>query len=450
MGRTRERRVGVPRQRAPTFSILQPPRSPRSPIFKFVKPKGNTTASGIYLSPYVTCKECNAINFVNALRVGLGFDMVAKGKHALPSLQTDEVREKLHMLEAEVLPVCIGCGRTINLVVGATDFTPSLAEEATAFQEAASRRNTSVVHIQRVGRGMLGRKEATRRRMAKAARDKLERWASTTIQRLMRGVISRQTTRIKSGIRIIEWTYPLIKKKLLNDKDESKKALFWFEGEDLGLVVADYRLFVDRAGPLMSLRRFEANVVLFVHRINKEEHRMAMRIQARWRGMQARRALLEVRRAIAWIGELRFHAAILVQRTVRRYAGGKRTRRHSFQRQLEKSRRRAQTDAAKMKRARGLQRDVDRADTMYKSYRRKTDKLADWVIPRNIPRTSADFHVELDVLTAFAKNYGSSMSPEMQKHSTEHAEARRQIHRFLTKRSSDETKQATQRSVGRD
>ncbi|ETW01266.1 hypothetical protein, variant 3 [Aphanomyces invadans] len=297
------------------------PLSPRSPIFKFHRPTGNTTASGVYVSPYLSCKDCNALNFINATPIGMGFDLVAKGKPPVASGKYIlDIRQRLASLRREVLPVCVGCGRTIHLAVGVRDFTPQLAEEAAAFQRSGDTRYHAAVQLQCAGRRWLARSEAHRRRVEKAKRDAVERRAAVTVQRRMRGVISRQTTRIQSGICIIQWAHPMMKSIVLDESkwDSSRPPLFWFEGDDLTLICTDYRNYLDRCGPLMTLRRFESNVVQFVHRINEMERKMATRIQAQWRGLKARREVATLKSAMAVLEEVRFKAAVLIQRTVRR------------------------------------------------------------------------------------------------------------------------------------
>ncbi|RHZ41468.1 hypothetical protein DYB28_002744 [Aphanomyces astaci] len=184
-------------------------RSPRSPLLKFHKPVGNTTASGIYVSPYLSCKDCNALNFINAVPLGMGYNLVSTGKPpVVPGKHTFDIQTTFASLEREC-----------------------------------------------AGRGLLARKEALRRRLEKARRDELERLAAIAIQRRMRGVISRQTTRIQSGVRIIHWTHPLITSMLLDeDKHDlaTKTALFWFHDDDLELICTDYRQYLNRCGPLMT------------------------------------------------------------------------------------------------------------------------------------------------------------------------------------------------------
>ncbi|KAH9122281.1 hypothetical protein LEN26_010320 [Aphanomyces euteiches] len=406
--------------------LVVKPTGPRSPLIKFKKPTGNTTTSGLYVSPYLTCTECNTVNFIEATRLSLDV-LVKRGDHK------DPLHAFIRSFDGEVLPECVGCKRTIHLNVGSVDFTPALIERASSFKQLFDLRQSAAVHIQRICRGRLARKEAQRRRILKEQRDRLEKWAATTIQRRIRGVISRQTTRIKSGICLIAWANPILVEKLLNDA--TRTPLFWFQDEDLMLVMEDYRLYVDRSGPLMTLRRFESNVVSFVHRINDMEYKMAARIQARWRGMQARDRVMELKQAISRLRERAFQAAVITQRNYRRRAHSKLSKRHSFQRHQLKIRARGKEETAKLHFSRALQRDVDHVKRIYQSYRCKTDRVADWVIPRNIPREEC--RIESDALSSFATTYGGggmAMTKSMQKHKAGHIETLRQIHRFNAKK----------------
>ena len=79
-----------------------------------------------YISPYLTCKECNGIQFVNAILVQRAL-VVQESR--IPG--TDET-EMFHGLRMESLPPCPGCGRTHTWIVGARDLTGDIFADAQA------------------------------------------------------------------------------------------------------------------------------------------------------------------------------------------------------------------------------------------------------------------------------------------------------------------------------
>ncbi|KDO29094.1 hypothetical protein SPRG_06149 [Saprolegnia parasitica CBS 223.65] len=356
---------------------------------------------GVYLSPYLTCAQCNALNVVNAHRLG---PATALGRHRF---------------QREVLPVCVGCGRTLQLRVGVTNHAPVFASQAAAFHHAQHIRAAAALTLQRIVRGGLARCDADRRRRAKAARDALECRAATLLQRRVRGMQTRRRTKIQSGVSLIAWTHERLLQTLLCEASAATARVFWFsDTEDLALIQRDYRAYVRRAGPSMTLRRFEGNVLLLVHRIWAMQHRMAARIQARWRGVQLRHVL---RIYLCELGRLRevWHCcAGLIQRNWRRRCDHvKANRQRSTVVPVVGQRRRPR-----------LLHDVRRVRAVYAQHHRHTDKVAGYLAHPHVKMLADN-----DVLQAFAATYGAMTSPAMQRHHAAHVDARRQIHAFVAK-----------------
>ncbi|OQR98313.1 hypothetical protein ACHHYP_08767 [Achlya hypogyna] len=378
---------------------------------------------GVYLSPYLTCADCNALNFVNAHRLGTtGGDL----RSSLPRAHT-EVRQALRGLDREVLPPCVGCGRTLHLHVGAANHAPALAAQAATFHHVRHVRAAAALTLQRIVRGGLARKEAARRRHAKAVRDDLERRAATALQRCVRGMQQRQRTKIQSGVHLILWTHAELLRRLLAEEVAAEQRVFWFsDAADVQLITADYREFVRRAGTAMTLRRFEANVSRLVHRIWALEHRMATRIQAAWRGAQHRAAICVYLRALGNLRTRRHRAAVLVQRTWRRFQSHKTAaRRRADALMLPRA---ALAAGRKTKQRIRLVRDVRRVEGIYAQYRRRTDKVAGYLTSTHVRALEDD-----DVLHAFAVTYGGVTPRKVLKHHAAHAHAKAQIHAFVTK-----------------
>ena len=83
--------------------------------------------STFYTDPYMTCRWCNLITYIDVITVrymiAAGIDpsgMNLKDDSTLTTLSTEEQERLLHQLEG--LPACRQCGRSDKFVIGPQDF----------------------------------------------------------------------------------------------------------------------------------------------------------------------------------------------------------------------------------------------------------------------------------------------------------------------------------------
>ena len=156
-----------------------------------------------YFSPYLTCKECNAVSFVDGLAL----------KQAL--IRDDSAGEGSY-LDMEVLPGCFGCGRTHTYVIGARDLSLLIGANAEARERLMSQKRLVASKIQAMHRGRIGRLSARARKAAILAYKKLIFYACTIVQRRYRGYLDRLRF-------IVEKSLLLIKVRSVGIRPESRR-----------------------------------------------------------------------------------------------------------------------------------------------------------------------------------------------------------------------------------
>ena len=147
-----------------------------------------------YFSPYLTCKECNNINFIDVQRLRTGDG-------------------------TEILPICTKCKRygsitgsypilssvcsTIHMVVGLHDFAHMVSENEIHRLELGEHQLTSVRLVQRVYRGHLVRRDLAAIREAKRLYEKRRYDAACALQSRARGCAGRRIFMINQCLAII-------------------------------------------------------------------------------------------------------------------------------------------------------------------------------------------------------------------------------------------------------
>jgi hypothetical protein len=91
----------------------------------------DTKSGAHYLSPFLTCMECNQMQAVNVATVSRALSLIPRGSR----------------LPLEVLPVCMGCGRTDQWSVGAHDFEPLIGMDKDAYARMFNMRRRAVIRI---------------------------------------------------------------------------------------------------------------------------------------------------------------------------------------------------------------------------------------------------------------------------------------------------------------
>jgi hypothetical protein len=131
--------------------------------------------------------ECNEMQFVNAATVQRALSYIPRGGSLPP----------------EVLPQCVQCGRTDKWAVGADDFSALIGMDKEAFKKKMLVKKRSVVKIQKVYRGYLGRLYAKRVKDEKEKREAAEREGAIVMQSLWRRRYAQRKAECLRSLRLI-------------------------------------------------------------------------------------------------------------------------------------------------------------------------------------------------------------------------------------------------------
>jgi hypothetical protein len=280
---------------------------------------GGLTKDTFYVSPYLTCEECNGIVYIDAtaLRSRLG----------LSHLENTEQGEGIK-LPMEPLPPCPGCARTNTFRIGADDLTRLLAGNA---EELARRKRVMkrmAVRLQRCYRFYLRRRYGRAQRHAILIRRMLEARCAAAIQAMARGRLGRRRFQVEKSLVVIKQSHLILLNRALHSRDYHKKVYWYKTKTELDILYADYYQLVERTGFNPPICIVEDNINEIAQRILDREAELCTRVQARWRGIVVRRYLNVYRLEVARTREIMGGCAYILQRIYRGRLG--RRRAHKF------------------------------------------------------------------------------------------------------------------------
>eukprot|EP00946_MAST-07B_sp_MAST-7B-sp1_P002527 g2527.t1 len=262
-----------------------------------------------YLSPYLTCSECNAVIFINAtmLREALIADADPSANRA--------------RLKLEALPECSGCGRTYAYHVGAKDLSALIAANKRALARKRARELAASIVIQRRQRGIFGREEYARRAAAKHLFRRLLNRGAVIIQSQYRGRLGRREAVTELSLQLIKNAHKKLLKMSLVNRFGLRKV-FWFKAKsELLLLFRDYKLLSRRLGNEPPVHAIEWNCAEIARRIYKLQCAFATRIQKVFRGVLGRNFIRSYRRERARLWRIQAAGTFLIQRAYRGWWG---------------------------------------------------------------------------------------------------------------------------------
>ena len=161
----------------------------------------------MYLTPYITCGRCNALNFVNS---NLLHDVVKR-------VETELMLNSPGLLPMESMPPCVRCKCTLDLRLGALDLKEELVDNSyESVQHVWQRQHAAAVQIQRIIRGRNGRGYAAEQRRSRHRLMSGRVSACICIQARVRGIIDRRWRMVQSAAALIEVGSSLKDKILFN------------------------------------------------------------------------------------------------------------------------------------------------------------------------------------------------------------------------------------------
>eukprot|EP00936_MAST-01D_sp_MAST-1D-sp1_P000714 g714.t1 len=273
---------------------------------------GSTTdmASGAhYVSPYLTCGNCNEVRMVNSATIMRALAHIPRGAKTLPP---------------EVLPVCSQCGRTDKWHVGARDLTKEMGLDVEAFKRQMAAEKRAARTIQRYYRGYLGRRFAERKRQERFKQNELERLSATLIQSWYRRHFAKRVVAVVRKLRVIDRVHPMVLTRAVNGwyereghPDGFMKCFWWKTDAELRLLKKNWVVLVRRKGNRPPLYVVENNIHEVHRRVLKLLDMFATRIQKRWRGIMGRQFLAIFARERVRLREIKAASVYRIQRAYR-------------------------------------------------------------------------------------------------------------------------------------
>jgi hypothetical protein len=209
-----------------------------------------------YNSPFLTCAACNTVTFIDAacLRTAL-------------SLQGSSLDPVLLAAASEALPPCAGCGATVSLRVGASDYIRQIAADRAARARAAQLRATAILILQQAYRQHLARRCGRALRTRMLTLQLLHNRCARAVQAAARGRLGRRAAVTRRHLRTLRGAHPVVVKWAISQCPE-RRTLFWYPNKaEEALLHEDYLALVERTGFRPSRGTVEANIAELAVRV---------------------------------------------------------------------------------------------------------------------------------------------------------------------------------------
>ena len=253
-----------------------------------------------YVSPFLTCKECNCCSFVNdgPLRM------------RILQLQTSS----MNYLN-EDMPPCPRCGSSHAYVLGTHDFASQIRDSRDALAGDRRERARAAAVIQNIMRSYHIRMKY--KRYKKQERETRNRRANavTKIQALYRGHHGRFRFAVFKSLRRIRDTHVIVLERALREDFGDHTKVFWYKRKtERRILFQDFEVYVRRTGGRPPKHKVAPNIHTIRKRFHILECEYATRIQSRWRGVLGRKWSRKYRQIQARRLERLTTAALKIQR----------------------------------------------------------------------------------------------------------------------------------------
>eukprot|EP01041_Mallomonas_annulata_P002776 gene2776-5465_t len=220
-----------------------------------------------YRDPYITCRNCNAVNFVDSMAV--------RRYMQLPKSLIDK-------LPKEALPKCTGCRRTDCYEIGAEDYSEDIAERRRKWLEHQRRIHRAARSIQRAFRSHLRMMFGKAYLGMNFAHKKLLDKAASQINALCRGRLDRRRYKTEKALRVIRMANPVLLHRALRLGGVMK--VFWYHGKvEQQMIHANYLELVEHTGFYPPRFVVEQNIQEIARRIQERENFLIRLIQKKER-----------------------------------------------------------------------------------------------------------------------------------------------------------------------
>jgi len=254
-----------------------------------------------YLSPYLTCGECNSIAFIDSKTIKAALILV------------DNVSMGLLV---EALPQCPGCRRTHAWFVGALELGDHIKGNSRERKQLAKQKNKSAVKVQSIVRSIQARAKAIRIKKEKTTYDAYIYRIASRMAALVKGKMDRRAALVERSLNRIKICHKIVLTEALRPKDGI--PVFWYKRkEQVSLLYKNYKVLVERTGNNPPLWRVEENINTIACRVHQIECARAAAIQKRVRGMIGRKFIRQYRIEATYVLGQRVAAVFVLQPIIR-------------------------------------------------------------------------------------------------------------------------------------
>ncbi|GMI46500.1 hypothetical protein TrCOL_g10357 [Triparma columacea] len=276
-----------------------------------------------YVSPYLTCEECNGLVYIDAAKLRNRIALSKFGE-TVDEETGERVKDESWKLPPEPLPPCPGCGRTNTFRIGADDLTLLLAANVEELERRKRVQKRMAKKIQECYRYYLRRRYGRAQRHAIIIRRMLEKRCAAAIQAMVRARLARRRFVVEKALLVIKEAHKMLVNRALHWEGYHKRV-FWYKTKtELAVLNEDYYMLVERTGFNPPLCVVEENICEIAKRIKDREYELACRLQARWRGIVVRRYLNVFKLEKTRAREIMAGCTFRLQRQWRGYLGRKR------------------------------------------------------------------------------------------------------------------------------
>jgi hypothetical protein len=307
-----------------------------------------------YVSPYLTCEECNGIVYIDAaiLRSRLGgidkldvyscdekededdnipppptstYSVNAPTQAAVKTSKKKKKKKRNLTIEPEPLPPCPGCLKTNTFRIGAEDLTTLLASNKEELARRKRVKKRMIVKIQKFYRAYLARCYGRAARHAILIARMLKARSCAAIQAMARARAGRKRRIVEEALLVIKNAHVILLNRAKNIVPPgSRMKIFWYKTKnETDVLFKDYYTLVDRTGYNPPLFIVEANILEIAKRILIREAELCTNVQKRWRGIVVRRYLNVYRKECTRVREICAACVFRVQRVFRGWWGRK-------------------------------------------------------------------------------------------------------------------------------
>ena len=261
-----------------------------------------------YWSPFMTCSRCNTLAFIDAARAR-SFSAVLNG-HVAPAA--------VAALKPEPLPKCEKCGSTDDWWMGSHNLLKLLGANQAELELRIRKEKNGAARLQAAYRRYLRARWARAEVTLRLVSAMLHYRAASVVASIVRGRLGRRRSLTFMALSIVRGAHAkLLKEAVRGDPKIHKRKCFWYRREQVPVLFEDYLVVARRTGFAPPRTIVETNIMEIARRIRVREAFLATLIQARFRGMQARRFLHIFHREVVRVREIRFAASQRIQRLFR-------------------------------------------------------------------------------------------------------------------------------------